>query len=120
MYSPGFKNLNLDALQGAQALALRILTSLGCGQANGSHRCLLGVWQLYCCQGQSLEFTAKALGVSTGSIYSRVNAISARLGVPVEELRATEPGTPARALSAAFRARYKELEAAEAEALSPR
>ena len=82
MYTPNFKTLNLDALEGAQALAFRILTTLGCGQAHGSHRCLLAVWQLYSCQGKSLTVTAKTLGVSTGSVYARLSEISRRVGVP--------------------------------------
>ncbi len=113
MYSPGFKNLNLDALEGAQALAYRIVTTLGC-----SHRCLFQVWQLYCCQRRSIAATAKTLGVSTGSVHARLNEISRRLGVPLEELRSVAPGTPARCLAAEFRARHRQFEAAQPKGVS--
>ena len=61
MYRPDFATLNLGALDGARGLALRVVTSLGCFQRGSSHRCLFAVWQLYCCEGRSIEATAEAL-----------------------------------------------------------
>ncbi len=113
MYAPDFKTRNLQALDGAQALAFALVTRLGCGQAAGSHRCLLAVWQLYCCQGLSLAATAHALGLSTGSVYARLQKISQRLEVPVQDLRSRVAGTPGCSLAAEFRLRHKQLDAAE-------
>ena len=113
MYAPGFKSSNLQAQQGAQELAFALVTRLGCGQAAHSHRCLLAVWQLYCCQGLSLADTAQTLGVSTGSVYARLMKISQRLEAPLDELRSSAAGTPLRLLAVESKLQQKHVEAAE-------
>ena len=61
-----------------------------------------------------------SFGCIDGSVYARLQKISERLSVPVQDLRSTLAGTPGCSLAAEFRLRHKQLEAAENVAVTER